>query len=204
MALDDPDLPMKGVAPDADELKELNTITIRNPQRPELEYSFLLPDGWYQQPAPPGRIDFSREAEFAPLGVFTASKDFVPPIVFSVAVRPAPKAGNVAEWLERHCYLQQLGLQRLEVKQFIFGWAADAIAIQASDLGPLKLRVTMFEDGGRLFVLMGMAPIKLWEPMVRTLSMCILSFELLQPKGQTAPVAPKRDPEDVNGGDKQG
>jgi hypothetical protein len=199
MALDDPDLPMKGVAPDAEELKELNTITIRNPQRPDLEYSFLLPDGWFQHPAPPGRIDFSREAEFAPLGVFSASKNFLPPIVFMVGVRPAPKQGNVAEWLERHCYLQQLGLQRLELKQFIFGWAADAIAIQASDIGKLKLRVTMFEDGGRLFVLSGMAPLELWEPMVRTLSLCILSFELLQPKGQSAPLAPKPE-----GGDEPG
>jgi len=206
MALDDPDLPMKGVAPDAEELKELNTITIRN-QRPDLEFSFLLPDGWYQQPAPPGRIDFSRESEFAPLGVFTATKDFVPPIAFSVGVRPAPKQGNVAEWVERHCYLNQLALQRLEVKQFMFGWGVDALALQASDIGPLKLRITMFEDGGHLFVLWGTAPIKLWEPMVRTLSLCILSFELLQPKGPTAPVAPKPDPSIVGGGgenDKQG
>jgi hypothetical protein len=68
-------------------------------------------------------------------------------------------------------------------------------------MGPLELRVTMSEDGGRLFVLMGMAPLELWEPLVRTLSMCILSFERLQPKGQSAPLVPKSEPE---GDDKQG
>lgn len=191
-ALDDPDLPMQGLIPTAEELKGFMTLTVRQ-ARPDLEYSMLLPEGWYQQPAPPGRPDFSKEAEFAPLGVFTPTKDFMPPLVYSVGVRPAPKTGAVTEWLERHCYLQQLALEKMKIHQFLFGLGADAIALQPSDLGPMKMRVTMFEDGGRLFVLTGMAPIKLWEASVPTLSLATLTFELLQPKGQTAPVAMKLD-----------
>jgi hypothetical protein len=72
----------------------------------------------------------------------------------------------------------------------------DAVALQASDIGPLKLRLVMFEDGGRLFVLTAMAPLKLWDTVVATLSLAILSFELIQPKGQTVPVLPKPDPDE--------
>jgi hypothetical protein len=195
MALDDPDLPMNGVVPSKEELKDFMTLTIRQP-RPDLEFTFMLPDGWYKQPSPPDRPDLSNEAEFASLGVFTPTKEFVPPIVFSVGARPAPKKGTVAEWLEKQCHLQQLALQRMTVHEFLFGYGVDAVALQSSDIGPLKLRLVMFEDGGRLFVLTAMAPLKLWDTVVATLSLAILSFELIQPKGQTVPVLPKPDPDD--------
>jgi hypothetical protein len=195
MALDDPDLPTQGIYPNPEELKDCIAVTIRQP-RPDLDSSILLPDGWYQQPAPADRIDFSKEAEFAPMAVFSASKDFLPPIIFSIGVRPIPKKGNVAEWLERQCHLQQLGLERMKLNKFAFGWAADAIALQASDFGKLKLRITMFEDGGRLFALTGMAPLKVWENWVIPLSLCLCTFELLEPKGQSAPLGPKYSDEE--------
>lgn len=190
MALDDPDLPTQGIFPNAEELKDCLAVTIRQP-RSDLDSSILLPDGWYQQPAPTDRIDFSKEAEFAPLAAFSASKDMIPPILFTIGVRPAPKKGNVAEWLERQCYLQQLGLEKMRFNKFAFGWAVDASAIQASDLGKMKLRVTMFEDGGRLFVLTGMTPLEIWDAWVIPLSLCLSTFELLEPKGQSAPLGPK-------------
>jgi len=190
MALDDPDLPTKGVFPNEEELKDCINVTVKQ-SREDLEFSLLLPDGWYQQPAPADDIDFSREAEFAPLALFSATKDFLPPILFSVGVRPAPKKGNVAEWLERQCYLQQLALERMKLNEFPFGWAAEASALQASEFGKLKLRITMFEDGGRLFVLTGMAPLDLWDVWVVPLGLMVNTFELLKPKGQTAPLAPK-------------
>jgi hypothetical protein len=204
MALDDPDLPMQGLVPTDEELKEFMALTVRH-ARPDLEYKLLLPNGWYQQPAPPSRYDFSKEGEFAPLGLFTPTENFLPPIVYSVGVRPAPKTGAVTEWLERQCYLNKLALERMKINRFLFGLAADAVALEASDLGPMKMRVTMFEDGGRLFILTGMAPIKLWEAAVPTLSLATLTFELLQPKGQTAPVPVKLPPEEGGpGGDKPG
>lgn len=196
MALDDPDLPTQGIFPNPEELKDCIAVTIRQP-RSDLDSSILLPDGWYQQPAPPDRIDFSKEAEFAPLAVLTASKEMLPPIIFSIGVRPAPKKGNVAEWLERQCHLQQLALEKMKFNKFAFGWGVDAIALQASDFGKLKLRITMFEDGGRLFALTGMAPLKLWENWVVPLSLCLCTFELLEPKGQSAPLGPKYSEEEA-------
>jgi hypothetical protein len=195
MAFDDPDLPLKGVVPTPEELKDLLTLTVRQ-SRKDLEYSFMLPDGWYQQPLPPGRPDFSNESEFTPIGIFSAFKDFVPPVVFAVSVRPAPKQGTVAEWLEKQCYLHSYALQKLKLSPFMFGMGADGSALQASDFGPLKMRITMFEDGGRLFALMGQAPLDLWEDSVAALSLCTLTFELLEPKGQTAPLAPMPPPEE--------
>jgi hypothetical protein len=194
--LDDPDMPMQGLIPSKEELKDFVHVRVTH-ETPDIVYSILLPDGWCQQPKPPGKPDLSKEGEFVTLGVFTATKDFMPPIVFTVGVRPAPKKGVVAEWLERQCMLQQLALQRMAAHTFPFGPAADAIALQASDLGPMKLRVVMFEDGGRLFALTGMAPLKMWDTVVATLSLAIYSFELEEPMGPTVPVFRKPKPEDV-------
>jgi hypothetical protein len=179
MALDDPDLPTQGILPSPEELKDCLAVTIRQP-RPDLDSSLLLPDGWYQQPAPSDRIDFSKEAEFAPMAVFTATKNFLP------------------EWLERQCYLQQLAIEKMKFNKFPFGWAVDASALQASDLGKLKSRITMFEDGGRLFALTGTAPLEIWDAWVVPLSLCLCTFELLDPKGQSAPLGPKYSEEDPN------
>jgi hypothetical protein len=190
MSLDDPDLPTKGVFPNAEELKDCITVTVKQP-RPDLDFSILLPDGWYQQHVPVDKLDFSKETEFAPLALFSAGKQMIPPILFSVGVRPAPKKGTVAEWLERQCHLQKFALQRVKANKFIFGWAIDAVALQASPLDKLKMRVTMFEDGGRLFALMGMAPLDVWDAWVIPLGLCVNTFELLNPKGQSAPLAPK-------------
>lgn len=196
MPLDDPDLPTQGILPSPEELQDCMAVTIRQP-RSDLDSSLLLPDGWYQQPAPADRIDFSKEAEFAPMAVFTASKVFLPPVIFSIGVRPAPKKGNVAEWLERQCYLQQLAIEKMVFNKFPFGWAVDASVLQANDSGKLKLRMTMFEDGGRLFLLIGMAPLELWEDWVVPLSRCLCTFELLEPKGQSAPLGPKYSDEEA-------
>jgi hypothetical protein len=188
MALDDPDMPMTGLVPTKEELESFLNLSVRPHERDEWKYSFLVPDGWYQQPPPPGRPDVTAPTEFIPLGVYTAAEKYMPPVLFSVGVRPAPKAGVVAEWLEEQCRAQSLALQRMTAHEFLFGWGADAVALQASDLGPLKLRVVMFEDGGRLFALTAMAPVDLWEAFVEPLSLMILTFELASPKGPTVPV----------------
>ncbi|MEZ4293738.1 MAG: hypothetical protein R3B70_02090 [Polyangiaceae bacterium] len=193
--IDDPDLPMKGLLPSPEELADMMTITVRH-DRPEFEYSFMLPDGWYQQPPPPGKPQIKEsEYDFLSLGVYSVTKDFVPPVLFSVGVRPAPKTGYVAEWLEEQCTMQGLALQRMTVHKFLFGWAPDAVALQQSDIGPLKMRVVMFEDGHRLWSLTGMAPIGLWEGSVVPLSRAIASFELIHPAGQNTSVL--RKPEGV-------
>lgn len=191
MPLDDPDMPMAGLTPPPDELADMMTITYRH-DRPEFEYSFLLPDGWYQQPTPEKKPDLKdSEYDFLSLGVYSVARDFVPPVLFSVGVRPAPKKGYVAEWLERQCIMQGLALERMTVHKFLVGWGADAIALQASDIGPLKMRIVMFEDSQRLWVLTGMAPLSLWEGSVIPLSRAICSFELLAPGKQNVPILPK-------------
>ncbi|MFO0593391.1 MAG: hypothetical protein U0441_37965 [Polyangiaceae bacterium] len=188
MALDDPDMPVMGLVPSKEELEDMMTITYRH-DRPEFEHSFLLPDGWYQQAPPPGKPELKdSEYDFLALGVYTLAKDFVPPVVFTVGVRPVPKKGVVCEWLEKNVILQGLALQRMTVHKFLFGWGADAIALQESDIGPLKMRVTMFEDSKRLWVLTGMAPLNLWEGSVIPLSRAICTFELAHPGAQTVPV----------------
>lgn len=189
--LDDPDMPMAGLTPSPEELAEMMTITVRH-RRPEFEYSFLLPDGWYQQPTPPGEPQIKEsEYDFLSLGVFTVTKDFVPPVLFSVGVRPAPERGHVAEWLEEQSTMQGLALQRMTVHKFLFGWGADAVALQQSDIGPLKMRIAMFEDSRRLWALTGMAPLSLWEGSVIPLSRAICTFELLHPGKQTVAILPR-------------
>ena len=188
MAIDDPDMPTFGLTPSPEELAEMMTITLRH-ERPEFEHSFLLPDGWYQQPPPPGKPELKdSDYDFLSLGVYTLAKDFVPPVVFTVGVRPAPNKGVVAEWLEKNCILQGLAIQRMTIHKFLFGWGAAAVVLQDSGIGPLKMRVAMFEDSKRLWVLTGMAPLALWEGSVIPLSRAICTFELLHPGAQTVPV----------------
>jgi hypothetical protein len=112
--------------------------------------------------------------------------------VFSVGVRRAPKEGSVAEWYEHQCQLQQLALERMKIREFPFGTGVDGVALQAGDI-PMKMRIVMFEDGGWLWALTGMAPVTLWEDSVIVLSAMILSFALKEPAGQSAPVAPADD-----------
>jgi len=195
MALDDPDMPIGGLTPSPEELADMMTLTVRH-DRPEFECSFMLPDGWYKQPAPPGKADVKdSEFEFLTIGVFSVTRDFVPPVVLSIGVRPAPKKGVVGEWLETQCTMQGLALERMTVHKFLFGWGADAVALQASDIGPLKMRVVMFEDSHRLWVLTGMAPLSMWEASVIPLSRAICTFELLHPGKQNASIL--RKPEDL-------
>jgi hypothetical protein len=190
-ALDDPDMPMTGLTPSPEDMAAMMTITVRH-ERPEFEYSFLLPDGWYQQSTPAGRPQIKEsEYDFLSLGVFTVTKDFIPPVLFSVGVRPAPRKGYVAEWLEQQCAMQGLALERMAVRKFLFGWGADAVALEQSDIGPLKMRIAMFEDSHRLWVLTGMAPLSMWEASVIPLSRAICSFELLHPGKQTFAILPK-------------
>jgi hypothetical protein len=188
MASDDPDMPMESALPSPDEAKGFVLVHMGH-KRKEFRYGVLVPDGWYQQPPPPGDVDVRKEGEFLSLGVFTPTKDFVPPLVFAVAVRPAPRKGSVAEWYELECHRQGLALDRIRIRRFAFGVGVDGVALQGGDV-PMKLRIVMFEDGGRLWTLTAMAPVKLFEPAIRELSAMLLTFELDHPAGQTAPVAP--------------
>ena len=90
MALDDPDLPTQGIFPNPEELKDCIAVTIRQP-RSDLDSSILLPDGWYQQPAPADRIDFSKEAEFARLLYLRHRKIFSRQSFFRLVFDPYPK-----------------------------------------------------------------------------------------------------------------
>lgn len=194
MSLDDREMPMRGVLPDEDEVKDFVVVELNHPRK-EFRYSFLLPDGWYQQPTPKEKADVRDDAEFLSLGLYTPTKDFMPPIVLSIGARPAPKKGSVAEWLEYQCYRQGLALTRMKVQKFPFGVGVDGVALQAGDV-EMKMRIVMFEDGGVLWSLVGMAPVKLFEDAVVVLSAAMLSFELSSPKGPTAPVVPLEEPED--------
>jgi hypothetical protein len=94
--------------------------------------------------------------------------------------------------------MQGLALQRMTVHKFLFGWGADAVALQASDIGSLKLRIVMFEDSHRLWALTGMAPVTLWEGSVIPLSRAICTFELLHPGKQNTAILPKPDGLDLS------
>ena len=189
MELDDPDLPVT-VIPEGEALSDVVNIELALP-REEYDASFLLPDGWYQQFVPEAAGDVRQNPHlFVPLGIYSATKEMAPPIVFSVAVRPAHKTGTVVEWLHAQCHIEQIVVERWVWRRFAFGLGIDAVAMQGSDFGPMRMRMAMFEDGGRLFQLIGMATQAMWPAQVAALSLPIVSFELKAPKGQTTPVVP--------------
>lgn len=194
MPFDDPDLPTQGFTPTKDELKDFNQVRIQH-KKPDIGYSLLLPREWVEHPIPPGKTDLSDESSYVPIGLFSQTADMMPPFVLSIGVRPTPKAkGYVADWLERQCEEQRLVIEKMKIHHFLVGAVVEVAALQQADLAPMKLRIAMFEDGGRLFVLTAMAPASLWQAAVATLSLAIATFELDDPKGPTvALIAPPRE-----------
>ncbi|MBL8295557.1 MAG: hypothetical protein JNN08_27175 [Bryobacterales bacterium] len=149
-------------------------------------YRVQVPADWQQIPLPEEDVDFSNPALFMPLGVFMARWGAV---VFSASVRPAYGDGTLADWLMYLCREQEF--QIIEFMPVTVGdaHAAACVCTQDSDGGLMKIRVALFEDGGALYNLLGMAPAQIWESVAPTFEQMITSFRLAEPQGSSVPLA---------------
>ena len=165
------------------------TIT---PHVPRFEFRVLMPDDFQVVPLPEESPDFSDTAQMLPLGVAMAKYAAV---VFTVATRPAFSAGTVADWLV-HMARTQEGLQLEEIGESRVGDipCVACFATQQSEAGPMRMRTSLFEDGGMLFNVSVMAPQALWGSVEATFVTMVNSFTLSHREGSRVPLAPAQPP----------
>jgi hypothetical protein len=150
-----------------------------------LKCRFLLPDDFKLVDLPAEETDFSEVKNFMPIAIANATYGSV---VFIVGTRPAYKEGNVADWLPR--LLKMEGMEAGPVELVDVGplKAAACDALQVTDGMTMRLRVTMLEDGGRLYNFIAVAPDQLWVAVSRKFNDMVKSFEVETRGGPTMPL----------------
>jgi hypothetical protein len=166
-------------------MSELLTVEVIPPVE-GLGYSHLVPADWQRVEIPDEQPDFSQPV-FMPLAVHMAPYGAV---LFSVAARPAYEDGSVYDWLMYACRQEGFDIQGFMPIKIGEAPAVECRAIQQTGMGPMRMRVVVFEDGGRLMNMSAMAPESLWDAVSGTLDQMMDSFRLAEPRGMTAPLIP--------------
>lgn len=148
-------------------------------------FRFARPKDWVVVDLPHEDVDFSEPGAFAPLAVVMAP---FAAIVFTVAARPAYGDGTVAQWLERLARERGCDPGSIEREHGLEHEAAACWSMQDGAGTPLRIRLVLFEDGGRLLHVGVMAPQMLWNSVHDTLRTMVHSFRLAAPRGGTAPL----------------
>lgn len=156
------------------------------PAIPRFAYRVQVPADWQRVPIPEENVDFSNPALFMPLGVFMATWGLV---VFSAAVRPAYSDGTLVDWLMYLCREQDFQIVEFMPVTLGESHAAACVCTQDSEGGMMKIRMAIFEDGGALYNLLGMAPAAVWDSVAPTFEQMITSFRLAEPQGSSVPLA---------------
>jgi len=164
------------------------TIT---PPIPHLEFKILVPPGWERIMPPEQSPDFNDPKAFLALAIF---RHEVTSAVVTVGARPAYGDGTVLDWLRYLSREQEFDVELCEPFATSGRSGVSIVATQQQEEGVLRMRVVLFEDGGSMFVLMGMAPVAYWPSAQGMMDLMLGSFLVTHPKGQTARLTPD-DPE---------
>jgi hypothetical protein len=162
-------------------------IQLARPGPPDLGISFLKPRDWNLLPIPDEPPRFNEPNFFLPLAIAMAPFGAV---LFTVGVRPAFEDGSVRQWvrfLSRENNVEILAGEDTSMAGFD-GCLIDGK--QASDMGPMRLRLFFFEDGKRLFQVGAVAPEQIWPSVENQLGFMARSFRTDEMLGQSMPVAP--------------
>lgn len=143
------------------------------PPLEQLAFRIRLLGDWQQLPVSSDAGDFSAPAALRPLAVFIASYGAV---VFSVAARPAYPNGQPADWLRYLCAEQGTRLVETGAMNLAGHTAATGMSFHESDVGRLRVKLAVFADSGRLFLLTAMAPEALWTAMRGAFDTMFASF----------------------------
>jgi len=182
-------LPTRKLMPGPDEAAGFFNVSVTPALGPAYVFSSVLPVGWHKIDDPPNPSLTPSADKFAALGVFSPTRTVVPPAVVSFGVILAPNQGSVRAWFEAYCRGEGYSILSVRPQRFLAGRVIDGLlSREAPGVGAMLIRLAMFEDGGRLFVLAGMAPEAIYEKLVREISLAMVSFELLWPRGATVPL----------------
>ena len=112
-----------------------------------LAFSYLRPADFNVLDLPEDKPDFERPETFFPLQVVMASYGAV---LFTVGARPAYDDGTVEDWAE--FLAREAKMEVFSVKpSTLAGLPAITVeATQQSEMGPMRIRMALIEDGTRL------------------------------------------------------
>ncbi len=185
----DDDLPSFGLAPGPGEQSLFRNVRVLPRLGERYAYDVVLPATWssVDVPATP-RAD--RRRTFSDIGVFSPFQPPLPPVILSFGVKDAGSAVGVANLLLEYCEAENYELVTVRRQKTATGDAVEALVVkERSAVGLLKMRLVMFEDGGELFGLSGMAPVSMYSHFARTFGLAILSFRLANARGAQLPLS---------------
>lgn len=152
---------------------------------------FLKPDDFKLADVDPTPPDFNNAASFMPLAV---AMTHYGPMVFSVAARPAFEDGTVAQWLRYLCEAEGFKPGPITTSKVGAHPAVACDVLQHADGVVMKSRLSLFEDGGRLFQVGLTAPEPFWDSALRKFTPMVESFELREVRGTRVPLHPGEEP----------
>ena len=148
-----------------------------------LSFTYLRPAGFNPVDLPSEIPDFEQPAVFFPLEVVMADYGAV---LFTVGARPAYGDGTVEDWAEFIARESKMQIDSLQPTTFAGMPAMQMEAHQQSEMGPMRLRTILLEDGTRMLNLTIIAPQALWASVEPTLELTLRSFRLDEERGATA------------------
>ncbi len=173
------DLPLIGLAPKPDEMSFFVNVHVKPIAGEAYGYSLILPRTWSKLPDASGPDAVPTAARFTSLGIFAPFDPPLPPITMSVGVRLATRSASVADAFLEYCRDEDFEVHLMRPQLYSAGTVMEGLVTQnVAPVGLMKVRMAMFEDGGRLFLLAGMAPAVLYPDALRALSLAMIAFEL--------------------------
>ncbi|HYE17216.1 MAG TPA: hypothetical protein VEA69_02170 [Tepidisphaeraceae bacterium] len=165
-------------------MSSLITIT---PPIAHLEFQMLVPPGWAPSDMPEQSPDFNEPKAFLALAVYVLNPLFG---IVAVTARPAYDDGTVIDWIRFLAREEKFEVETCEPYAVGPHKGVSVLATQVQEAGTLRLRAAVFEDGGSMYVITGMAPVENWPSVQGMVEMMIGSIRLTKPKGPTARLSP--------------
>lgn len=175
----DRDLPLLGILPTPEQKADFRFFAGESPLGPDFSYNMMLPRSWTAHP-PTGTISLDEGP--APLGVFSEHPGMVPPTLLSLGVLRANTHVSLMTFYAGYCHITEqkpAAMRPLELDAFR---GIDGL-IDTPD--GLRMRLLMFEDGGRVMVLAGMSLVADYPDKAKLLATLMFSVEFTAGRGPT-------------------
>lgn len=175
----DRDLPLLGILPGPERRAEFRFFAGDSPLGPDFGFTMILPRSWTAHP-PTGVISLDEGP--APLGVFSERPDMLPPTLLSLGVLRANTHVSLLTFYAAYCHISEQRPAAMRPLQLDAFRGVDGL-IDTPD--GLRMRLLMFEDGGRVMVIAGTSPIADYRAKAPLLATLMFSVEFAASRGPT-------------------
>lgn len=179
----DRDLPLLGILPPPEQKADFRFFAGDSPLGPDFAYSMVLPRSWTYHP-PTGTISLDEGP--APLGVFSEHPGMVPPTLLSLGVLRANTNVSLLTFYAGYCHITEQTPKLMRPLELDAFRGIDGL-IDTPD--GLRMRLLMFEDGGRVMVIAGMSLVADYASAAPRLATLMFSVEFVAQRGPTMTIA---------------